>query len=81
MSMLSKERLLRVLKDSADLEDGCAILITRHLKKCIEASSLPEGKRQRLMEIADTLQRDTEEHKQEIIQMIERVRGGEQDEF
>lgn len=79
--MVSKERLIRTLEDSADLEDAGAMLITTVLKKRIEKSSIPDGKRQRLVEIADTIKKETGEHKSAIIGMIKRVEGGEQAEF
>lgn len=79
--MLSREKLIKVLKNSVDLEDEGVVLIATGLKKRIEESALPDEKRQRLMEIADTIQRETEGHKRAIIGMIEKVRDSEQDAF
>ncbi len=79
--MVSKEKLIRTLKDSADLEEVGAMLITTVLKRRIEKSSLSPGKRQRLVEIADIIKEETGEHKGAIIELIRRVEGGEQAEF
>jgi hypothetical protein len=79
--MLSKENLIRTLKDSVDMEDEGVNLIITILEKRIEKSSLREEKRQRLMEITNTIKKETEAHKQAIIEMIEKVKGREQDDF
>lgn len=79
--MLSKEKLIRTLENSIKLEDEGVVLIATGLKKRIEESSLSDEKRRRLMEIADTIQRETEGHKQGIIELMEKVRGSEQDVF
>ncbi len=79
--MIQKHRLIRRLENIAMLEDEGVSLISRSLSKIIEKSDLPEEKKARILEIVEIIKRESEGHKRGILQMIEKIKMGDKDEF
>jgi uncharacterized protein (UPF0335 family) len=79
--MIPKHKLIRRLENIAVLEDEGVALISRSLSKFIEKSDLPEEKKTRILEIADIIKRESEGHKIAILQMIEKIKMRDKDEF
>jgi|Deesub1362B_J571_1020462.scaffolds.fasta_scaffold00259_24 hypothetical protein len=79
--MIQKSRLLKKLENIAKLEDEGVALITHSLIKFIERSELPEEKKARILEIAEIIRRESEGHKTAILQMMEKIKGRDVDEF
>jgi|Deesub1362B_J571_1020462.scaffolds.fasta_scaffold11025_2 flagellar motor switch protein FliG len=79
--MIPKHKLIRRLENIAVLEDEGVALITRSLSKLTEKSELPEEKKTRILEIADIIKRESEGHKKAILQMIEKIKMRDKDEF
>lgn len=79
--MISRKRLVRALENSTELEDSGVELITGCLEKRIRRSSLPEEKQKRLIEISETIRRESEEHRKEISRAKERVLRRGKNEF
>jgi hypothetical protein len=79
--MIPKHKLIRRLENIAMMEDEGVALISRSLSKLIEKSDLPEEKKTRILEIADIIKRESEGHKIAILQMIEKIKMRDKDEF
>lgn len=79
--MISKQKLLKRLENIAELEDGGVVFITRSLRKIVEKSDLPEEKKTRILEIIDVIKRESKGHKVAVLNMMDKVRGREKDEF
>jgi len=79
--MIPKHKLIRRLENIAVLEDEGVALISRSLSKFIKKSDLPEEKKTRILEIADIIKRESEGHKIAILQMIEKIKMRDKDEF
>ena len=79
--MITKQRLIRRLENLAALEDEGVSLISRSLRRLVERSDLPADKKARILEIVDTIKRESEGHREAILQRVEKIKRGERHEF
>ncbi|NOZ59842.1 MAG: hypothetical protein GXO66_09770 [Euryarchaeota archaeon] len=79
--MIPKQKLIRRLENIAELEDEGVKLITRSLIKLLNRSDLEEEHRQRILEIAEIIRRESEGHKKAIVGVVNRLKMEAKDEF
>lgn len=73
--MISKEKLIKKLENTASLEDEGVLLISTYLISLIEKSSFHEDEKRKLLEIAEIIREESTRHRSAVGDMIEYVHG------
>ncbi len=81
--MIGKERLVERLEHGIQIEEDLAKIIALGLESILKSESVlfssnyPEGDKKRLLEILSKIQRDTEDHKGKLEEIIKNLKAGE----
>lgn len=79
--MIERDRLIKKLKNIIELEEGGIVLITSTLGGNIKKSDLTEGEKDRLLEITDTIRKESMRHRDKALDIIKKIGDVEEDEF
>jgi len=77
--MLKKDELLFLLRECLDIEEKAMPVYARHLNNVLFLSDFSEEDRQKVRDILELLNKESEGHRKKFEDLISKVKGSTQD--